>query len=123
MAEHVLVIDDSADTIEMLEILLADLGCEVDGAVTLEEAETLIIREPFKVVFLDSRLPDGDGVEFCRRLRSEYSDLPIIIYTGAAEPESRRRAEGAGCSAYLVKPCPIDELMRVVNSMLSTTHV
>lgn len=69
--------------------------------------------------FLDKRLPDGDGVDLCRELRSEFPSLPVIFLSGAVLPSDFATAAEAGCNAYLVKPCSVEELTQVVNQLMS----
>jgi DNA-binding response OmpR family regulator len=116
---RILIVDDSVDTVDMLKVLLEEFGCEMKGAGSIAEAEALIAEEDFSLVILDCKLPDGDGVELCARLRKEFSSLPVILYTAAAFPEDRKRAEAAGSRAYIVKTSGIRELLGAVRNSLT----
>jgi CheY-like chemotaxis protein len=56
-------------------------------------------------------------VELCRELRSHSPNLPITFLSGAALPNDLKSAAEAGCNAYLIKPCNIDELTEVINQL------
>jgi CheY-like chemotaxis protein len=64
-------------------------------------------------IVLDLMLPDVDGWDVCRRLKGDERtrDIPIVILTARDEPHGARRAEEAGCVAYLKKPCPPPQLV------------
>jgi two-component system OmpR family response regulator len=119
MKKRILIVDDNQDMVDMLKALLRDSGWEVGGARTAAQARTRIDGEHMDVIILDSRLPDGNGVELCRELRARSPNLPIIFLTGATLPSDLNNAAEAGCSAYLVKPCSIDELTQVINQLMS----
>jgi DNA-binding response OmpR family regulator len=122
LAPQILIVEDDRDTLEMLEVIFEDNGFESHSAGSVKAAEALIDARPFDLVLLDSWLPDGDGVDICRELRSRYSSLPIIFYSGAGYPQDIARALEAGCSAYLIKPCSLEELNRVVKQVVSVNR-
>jgi len=118
MAGRILVADDNPDTVELLELSLRAGGWQVSAAATVGEARTLIAREAFDLIILDSWLPDGDGVEFCRELRTYNPHLPILFLSAAAYPTDISGAKEAGCNAYLVKPCHLDQLIGAVQVLI-----
>jgi len=118
LAGRILVADDNQDTVELLTFLLSASGWQVSGANTVAEAKARIDAESFDLIILDSWMPDGDGVEFCRELRTSRPQLAILFLSGAAFPADISGATEAGCSAYLVKPCKVEELTRVVDGLI-----
>jgi two-component system response regulator AtoC len=100
---HALVVDDDADAAEMLAMLIADEGCSVSCAGSLRDARRqLAMRKP-DVVFLDLRLPDGNGFRlFDEPLLGE--DTEIVMMTGDGDLESSVRALRLGVLDYLLKP-------------------
>lgn len=77
-------------------------------------------RQP-AIVLLDLLLPDIDGWEVCRRLKADdrTKAIPIVILTAHYEPHAARRADEAGCVAYLLKPCGPAELVAVIKRVLA----
>lgn len=118
MAGRILVADDNRDTADLLEVSLKMSGWQVFGAASVAEAKTRIAGESFDLIILDSWLPDGDGVDLCRELRSSQPDLPILFLSAAAYPKDISGAKDAGCNAYLIKPCDLDQLIRAVHLLI-----
>lgn len=102
--QRILCIDDHDDTRFMLTSLLGQKGYAAQSAGTAVEALKLAGSNGFDLYVVDSYLPDSDGIELCRQLRSLHSDMPIVIYTGEASAEHHRRAMEAGATAYVTKP-------------------
>ncbi len=104
---RVLVVEDDIRLGNALSKALQRQGYEVLRAVTAAEA---LEAPPVDLILLDMGLPDGDGLDICRRLRQEGSDVPIIAVT--ARGEERDRVMGLRCGAddYLVKPYSLAEL-------------
>lgn len=101
---RVLYADDNADDCLMINIMLEFSGIKVTAANTVAEAWRLAQAEQFDLYLLDSRFPDGDGLDLCRRLREHAPRAPIIFYTGNAYKTDVQKGLAAGADAYLVKP-------------------
>lgn len=100
----ILVIDDDTAMCELLCMLGQRMGHGVSYALTLKEGLAKATSEEFDVVFLDVRLPDGNGLDILPAIR-EGSSLPeVIIITGAADPDGAELAIRNGAWAYIQKP-------------------
>ena len=115
---QILCVDDHADTSEMLKLLLSNGEVKVVTAVTMEEALEFVKNESFDLYVLDKRLPDGSGLDLCRKLMSITPHVPCIFYSGDAYEVHRQQALAAGADAYVAKP-DIDRLIEVVHKCLS----
>jgi len=115
---RILCVDDHEDTSEMLRLLLAGPDYEVRTARTVEEALELALSEEFDLYVLDKRLPDGTGVELCRRLNDLTPGVPCIFYSGDAYEVHRQEALHAGADAYIAKP-DLDALISTVEKLLA----
>jgi PAS domain S-box-containing protein len=106
----VLVVDDNDDGREMLSTVLREYGARVKSVATSREAFELLQDARFKpdVLISDVGMPDTDGYEFIRRLRTSADKatrhIPAIAVTAYANPEDRIRAVVAGFQAHLPKP-------------------
>ena len=117
VAPKILVIEDDARIrIELLEALRGE-GYEVQVAATLEAAKVAVEHE-FDLLLLDLGLPDGDGLDLCRALRSEGRSVAILIVTARDAPDQRVRGLDVGADDYLVKPFHMPELLARVRSLL-----
>jgi CheY-like chemotaxis protein len=107
------VVEDNADVLASMELLLGLTGFEVqsapDGPTALEKARQF---HP-EVVLLDIGLPGMDGWEVARRLRAECPAQPpfLVAITGYGREEDRLRSEQAGIDLHLVKPTDPEQLI------------
>jgi two-component system response regulator ResD len=115
---RVLCVDDHQDSAEMLRLLLSVEDYEVATANSMEEALRLAESEAFDLYVLDRHLPDGTGLELCRRLNELTPDIPCIFYSGDAYEIHRRQALAAGADEYVAKP-DIDGLIDAVHKLLA----
>lgn len=81
-------------------------------AADLAHARAALAEGPVDVVLLDMRLPDGSGLALATEMKQADAAAPPILFalTGAVEPDQRRAALAAGCSAVLIKPYPVASL-------------
>ncbi len=115
---RVLIIDDHADTAEMLKILLGEEDYEVTTTATMQEALSLAASQEFDLYVVDKRLPDGSGVELCTKLNQITPAVPCIFYTGDAYAIHRVEAMAAGADAYVAKP-DVEGLIENINKLLA----
>jgi CheY-like chemotaxis protein len=115
---RILCVDDHEDTSEMLTLLLAHEDYEVVTAKTMEDALKLAKTQDFDLYVLDKRLPDGSGLELCKKLSAATPDVPCMFYTGDAYEVQRREAIAAGAHGYVAKP-DIDALIEGVRKLLA----
>lgn len=113
----VLVVEDDRELNELVGAYAQICGYEyrkaLDGAEALRQAGE---RAPDAVV-LDLMLPDIDGFEVCRRLRSDPSTagVPVIILTALDGAREREKGKACGATEYLTKPFNPDRLMQVIS--------
>jgi signal transduction histidine kinase len=109
----VLLVEDNADLADNLTEILEGAGFDVRVASRCSEARAAVAAG-FDVALVDVRLPDGDGIELARVLKSLAPEAEIILLTGFATLESAISAVRAGAWAYLVKPCVPADLLIVL---------
>jgi two-component system KDP operon response regulator KdpE len=114
---RVLVCDDEIQILRALRVVLKDAGFEVIATATAEEALDAAAVHPPKAAIIDLVLPDGDGVEVCRRLR-EWSDMPILVLSAVGDEAEKIRALDAGADDYVTKPFGPGELVARLNAAL-----
>jgi two-component system CheB/CheR fusion protein len=116
---NVLVVDDSADTTEMVQHLLEIGGATVTAVTSGFEALRVAGQKQFDVILSDISMPGMDGFEFLNRLREVpgYQDLPAVALTGFGRPEDVQRAYDQGFVAHLTKPFDIQALASLLQKM------
>lgn len=121
MPHSVLVIDDSTDTLEMLDTLFKQVGSHVMVADSAESAiEAASTRTP-NIIISDIGMPDVDGYQLLARLRqiAGMENVPAVAVSGYASEEDANRAIAAGFSAHLAKPIDFDKLFKLIQSLTS----
>lgn len=118
---RVLLVEDNPINLFMMQKLLDKFQCRVDSTETGKEALDRLAVEDYKVVLLDIHLPDMDGVEVCRRIRSgadgvRNPSIPIIALTAHAMAGDRETFLSAGMNGYLPKPINLTSLIETLKN-------
>ncbi len=111
--QRVLVVDDNPINQRVAVKMLEKLGCRVDLAGTGMEALAAICRHPYPLVFMDCQMPELDGFETTRLIRSQEppgAHLPIIAMTANAMAGDREACLSAGMDDFISKPIIVEEL-------------
>ncbi len=116
-ALRVMVVEDDADTAEVISILLGKAGYHIQALDSGREALPLILENHPDLVLLDLRLPDLHGMEVLARVR-RHSFLPIIVLSGSPLDNDRVMALNMGADDYMSKPFSNDELLARVKALL-----
>ncbi len=116
----VLVIDDEESIVDLIKLGLKYEGFEVVAASDGEEGIAAAQRTNPIFIILDWMLPDMDGLEVCRRLRSNPTtlDIPILLLTAKDEVGSRVEGLNTGADDYLTKPFSFEELVARIRAIL-----
>jgi two-component system KDP operon response regulator KdpE len=117
MSQRVLVCDDEMQIRRALRVVLKDAGFEVTETADAAEALDAVSVKPPDAAIIDLILPDGDGVEVCRSIRS-WSEMPILVLSAVGEEEQKVRALEAGADDYVTKPFGPRELIARLNAAL-----
>jgi DNA-binding response OmpR family regulator len=116
---RVLVVDDHAPSAEMVAEILTLEGYEVCVAHSASQAMEAAMQFSPHVAILDIGLPDEDGFEVARSIktRNELNAIRLIALSGYGQSQYPRRAREAGFERYLVKPVDLDELLVLVREL------
>ena len=101
---RVLYADDNEDSCLMLSTMLGFSNIETTSVNTIDEAFRLAQAEQFDLYLLDTRFPEGSGLDLCKQLRDSNPQTPIVFYSGDARETDKAKGLAAGADAYLVKP-------------------
>ena len=115
---RVLIVDDHADTADLLGMFLERRGFFVQSADSVARALEVFASDKFDVVVSDLMLPDGSGFELIKQLRTQVS-VPAVALSGSGQPEDMERSKIAGFNVHLVKPVGGDRLVETLRSLLN----
>ena len=120
MSNSILVVEDHAETREMLRAALEEGGFRVACAGDVKAALEYLAGHRPRMLILDLRLPDGNGLEICTHARQSdaMSDIPVIALTGEDELPDKKKGFAAGVDQYLTKPIVMEELLMWVDALL-----
>jgi twitching motility two-component system response regulator PilH len=114
--KKVLVVDDSQAEVKLMLSMLQEGGFHSVGISDPTRIEEAIEEERPNVILLDVVMPQRNGFQVCRDLKSQesYSKIPVILVTSKTAPSDRYWGEQQGANGYVAKPFTPDELINAV---------
>ncbi len=103
MTPHILFVDDEAPIRELLSLYFRKKGLEVTTALTGAQAKELATSVPFTLAILDLNLAGENGLELLGFFKTNYPNVPVIIFTGQRTNETQEQALGQGAKAVVRK--------------------
>jgi len=118
--KRILLIDDGEIERKVYSSALIKAGCIVQTADCARTGLELALTGNFDLILLDYLLPDRNGIEICRELKSnpQTVDIPIVFLTGSVKPEGVINCYDAGADCYLAKPISAGALIKQVRMTL-----
>ncbi len=115
--KNVLVIEDDINIVDLLEIHLADLDCNIDKAHDGELGLQLASSNKYDLIILDIMLPKMEGMEVCRQIRARKNVTPILMLTAKSEEIDKVLGLETGADDYLTKPFSVREFIARVKAI------
>lgn len=121
----ILIVEDDVFQHGLLRKILADLDLQLIFATSSTEALTMLRKQRPDLILMDVGLPDIDGIEATRRLKSveHFKKVPVIMITGHSEKITVVESLKAGAADFAVKPFDKDTLLEKVQNFLQTAHI
>jgi DNA-binding response OmpR family regulator len=116
---RILHVDDQQDTRLMIAALLNECGYGVVTAGSVAEALDLAKAIAFDLYVLDVRLPDGSGIDLCRKLRAQRPEVPVLYYSAYGDEAEGEKVVAQCGDRFLKKPVSIAEIEHAVAELLS----
>jgi DNA-binding response OmpR family regulator len=117
--KRILMVDDHEDAREIAAFFLEE-KYTLSYARDFNEGLRLAQRGYFDLYILDNWLPNGNGIELCRRIREFDPHTPVLFYSACAYARDLQAAYSAGAQEYFVKPVSFAELTAAVSRLIST---
>lgn len=118
----ILLIEDDKDLQEGLRFSLEMDGYEVDSVGTRKDGEILIHKNDYELIIMDCNLPDGNGFEICRRIRSK-SQIPILMLTARDTEMDEVQALQSGVDDYMRKPFSLAVLKLRIGNLVRKNRI
>jgi DNA-binding response OmpR family regulator len=118
MSNKILAVDDDHDILKVLKANLELNGYEVSTADTWSKSREILDEVRPDLIILDVMLPDGDGMEICRELRSQMPETPVIMLTARDKVSDKVIGLESGADDYVVKPFETIELLARIKACL-----
>lgn len=115
---HILLVEDDEDTRFVYSVLLQMEGYRVTHVGTIADALARALSTNYDLIIMDIRLPDGDGVDLCERIRAFNKVTPVMFVSAAAFEKDVERGMKAGAQAYMTKPADADNLLKNIGYLL-----
>jgi len=119
---HILVIDDDRELVDLLKEYLVPEGFTVDAAFDHASGLTKALRGNDELIILDVMLPGGSGFELLKRMRAESATTPVLLLTARGDAVDRIVGLQIGADDYLPKPFDPRELVARIHAILRRTR-
>ena len=118
--KKILIVDDEADIIEILQFVLEANGYEIITAMDGEEGLKLARESHPDLIILDVMMPKINGYKICRLLKydNKYKDIPVLMITARSQEEDKVIGEETGADEYITKPFNVDSVLEKVKKYL-----
>jgi DNA-binding response OmpR family regulator len=114
----VLLVEDDPQISKSLSMSLSFSGFQVESADTLAKAWEQFLKNPFDVLLLDVNLPDGNGIDLCKRIRDSGNEIPILFLSARTDEETVVKGMNLGGDDYIRKPFGTEELKVRIQRLL-----
>jgi len=125
LSEKILLVDDDTDTLRLVGVTLQRQGYEVRVANSGQQALTMVQSELPDLILLDIMMPEMDGYDVARHLRSDptTAEIPIIMFTAKTQVDDKVMGFEAGADDYLTKPTQPRELFAHIKAVLARAGI
>ena len=120
---RILVVDDDREINRTVCAFLDRNGYETTGCLNADSAYDAMYENVFDLIVSDIMMPEIDGFEFAKSVRSINSEIPIIFMTARDDFEAKQRGYRAGIDDYMVKPIDLDELLLRIGALLRRAKI
>ncbi|WP_457747203.1 response regulator transcription factor [Sulfurimonas sp.] len=118
MQEHILIIDDDSDILELLEYTLNSAGYDVIGFLNTKHVREVIAQEKIDLILMDRSLPDIEGSLYIEMLRNKNIDIPVIFLSAKDSQDDIKSGFLKGADDYITKPFDTEELLLRIKAVL-----
>ncbi|MGB3961514.1 MAG: response regulator transcription factor [Sulfurimonas sp.] len=118
MKEHILIVEDNSDILELLEYNLIAAGYDTIGFLNTKNVRQVLSEEKIDLIIMDRTLPDIEGTLFIEMLRSKNINTPVIFLSAKNSLNDIKEGFLKGADDYITKPFDIEELLLRIKAVL-----
>lgn len=123
---HILIVDDNAVNLTVAEGLIEPLKLKIHAATSGRQALKMIENNSFDIVFMDHMMPDLDGIETTKLIRSkfpQYAEMPVVALTANSQESTRSLFTEAGMNDYVAKPIEVRTFVSKIKQWLPDNKI
>jgi DNA-binding response OmpR family regulator len=114
----ILVVDDEPVVLNSCRKVLEEDGFDVRLVPSADEALTALKDEGFDLLLIDVKMPKHDGIYLIKKIKEQWSDIPIIVMSGYTTPDTIAAGAKMGAAAFIAKPFTPDELIKELRQVI-----
>jgi DNA-binding response OmpR family regulator len=116
--KKILIVDDDSHLITLLRFNLEKAGYLVKSAKDGNQALKIMKKDKIDLIIADMMMPVMDGLELCKRIKSEGKSCPVIMLSARVQLSDKAKGKDAGVDDYIEKPFQMDELFESIEKNL-----
>ena len=120
---RVLVVDDESIVLDSCKKVLAMEGIDVVLSASADQALTALGKETFSLILVDFKMPRKDGLSFMKDVKEKWPEVPIIVMSGYATPETIDEVSKTGAAKFIAKPFTPDELIEAIRQVMEKEDI
>jgi DNA-binding response OmpR family regulator len=118
MAYSILIVDDEENMLALLERVLGKEGYRIACANSAQAAMDLARQQSFQLAIVDVFMPELDGIDILKKLKTIQNDLPVVMMSAFPSWEKQEAARQLGCDDYLFKPLNMKHLKKLIEQKI-----
>ncbi len=118
---NILIVEDEGDICLILNLMLKKNDVEIEHVNTLAKAETFLKEQTPQIIIMDNQLPDGLGIDYIKKIKTDYPALKIIMITGNAADSDKENALQNGADIFLAKPFTKEQIQDALTALSTNT--
>lgn len=114
---NILIVEDEGDICLILNLMLKKNDVEIEHVNTLAKAASFLKQQTPQIIIMDNQLPDGLGIDYIKKIKTDYPALKIIMITGNVAESDKEKALQNGADIFLAKPFTKEQIQTALTTL------
>lgn len=114
---NILIVEDEGDICLILNLMLKKNDVEIEHVNTLAKAASFLKQQTPQIIIMDNQLPDGLGIDYIKKIKTDYPALKIIMITGNVAESDKEKALQNGADIFLAKPFTKEQIQTALSTL------